>query len=124
VPLVRPPEIVLIKKTERQSERAQLALCTFHTFSARIITLLFFGRTWGVPFFVSVGTKGEAPPHTGFTVRFDNPTNAVRENGTVGDEGKAASRRHTLAALLFVQTQKQLTKAGNATDPSHFMRTF
>ena len=32
-----------------------------------------------------------------------NPTNTARENGTVGDEGKAASRRHTLAALLFVQ---------------------
>ena len=46
--------------------------------------------------------EGEAQPHSGFTVLFDNPTNTVRENGTVGDEGKAASRRHTLAALLFV----------------------
>jgi len=42
----------------------------------------------------------------------------------MGDEGKAASRRHRLAALLFVQTQKQLTTAGNVTGTSHFMQTF
>jgi hypothetical protein len=42
----------------------------------------------------------------------------------MGDEGKAVERRGALAALLFVLTLKQLTKGGNATDPSHFMRTF
>ena len=77
-------------------------LHTIHTFSVRIIRLLFFARTWGVPLFCMRRDEGEAQPHSGFTVLFDNPTNTVRENGTVVDEGKAASRRHTLAALLFV----------------------
>jgi hypothetical protein len=36
-------------------------------------------------------------------MQFRHPHDAVQENGTVGDEGKAVSFRHTLAALLFVQ---------------------
>ena len=49
-----------------------------------------------------LGTQVNAS-RTSFTGWSDNPTNAVRENGTVGDEGKAARRRGALAALLFVQ---------------------
>ena len=50
-----------------------------------------------------VGTQVNAS-RTSFTGWSDNRTDAVREHGTRrGDEGKAVSRRHTLAALLSVE---------------------
>jgi hypothetical protein len=55
------------------------------------IPLFFFGRT-GASFFLErkAGTKVKLPHH--FTSRFDNPTDAVQEHGTWGDEGKAPWR--------------------------------
>jgi len=71
------------------------------------------------PFVALPRTVDNLPVH-GLTTRRTPSKKTV----PMGDEGKAASRRHRLAALLFVQTQKQLTTAGNVTGTSHFMQTF
>ncbi len=61
---------------------------------------LFFSRTGPSLFFERKdGTK--VKPHH-FTTRFDNPTDAVQENGTYGGTKAKPLGVGTLAALLFV----------------------
>jgi hypothetical protein len=62
-------------------------------------------------------------PHH-FTGQFGNPMDAAQESGTWGDKAKPLAAYRRRLCCLGRRSILRVIKAGDVTDPSHFMRTF